>query len=166
MVLSALIAAGIVLLGILGGPTSYGRRIGTVQIENIEQLRLQTILGKVKENQLSFSDVSDLFESGQLPGSFFHSSHQSHTAVDLWGRPYCAVQLDGGQIGLYSNGVDGKSETAGNDPDDISTWKQTDFYRVKEGQYDRKQTIVITLCEVVICFGLFYLLGPRAKEKR
>lgn len=47
-------------------------------------------------------------------------------ADDPWGRPFLYVvdpKLPDG-VGVYSMGPDGKTETRGNDPDDVNSWRE------------------------------------------
>jgi hypothetical protein len=64
---------------------------------------------------------------------------REHPGVDPWGQPYRYIRnrhlTDGTvvELGVYSTGQDGVSETDGNDADDLNSWSE------KQGQYYRDE---------------------------
>ncbi len=89
---------------------------------------------------------------------------------DCWEQPYRCVCLDAKhqvvdesqavEIGFYSVGEDGVSQTSGNDPDDLNSWSSTDAYYAQ-----RHQAIVLremrlqALKFLPLSLGIFALVG-------
>ncbi len=92
---------------------------------------------------------------------------------DQWGRPFVAVALneigdpcpeilESKVIGYYSFGQDGKSETFGNDPDDLNSWRpSTEFYlqQAKQQASDRarKEALGIACVPLAVILGIIFL---------
>jgi hypothetical protein len=92
---------------------------------------------------------------------------------DQWGRPFVAIALnEAGQpnseileskvIGYYSLGQDGKSETHGNDPDDLNSWRpNTDYYHEQAmreaSDRARRDAVGIAAVPLAFVFGVILL---------
>ncbi len=63
----------------------------------------------------------------------FEICPQTSHPLDPWGNPYQIIIRDSSnetkEVGVYSKGRDGISESTGNDPDDINSWDNTRQWR-------------------------------------
>jgi hypothetical protein len=96
---------------------------------------------------------------------------REHPGVDPWGQPYRCIRnrhlTDGTlvELGVYSIGRDGVSESQGNDPDDLNSWNKdpNKYYRDeinRQNFMDAALTgLFLTPFIYALLFGLFRLMG-------
>ncbi len=94
-----------------------------------------------------------------------------HPGLDPWQQPYRCVRnlrLEDGslvELGVYSVGKDGISETQGSDPDDLNSWSehQGDYYRHEIRNTNFLAAAItglfVTPFTYAMLYGLFRLLG-------
>jgi hypothetical protein len=89
---------------------------------------------------------------------------------DPWGNPYRCVLVDD-QLHFYSNGQDGISRSAGNDPDDLNYWNtlSNKFYGEQVAAEGKRKQAIVALYFLPVTFGLVvgsWLLARRFVAKR
>jgi type II secretion system protein G len=80
---------------------------------------------------------------------------------DPWGRPYQYVPHapDGAGHGIYSLGRDGISRSNGNDPDDLSTWRDSSTWIDDEWHEHRRAVRVAAATATAACCGVAVILA-------
>ena len=93
---------------------------------------------------------------------------------DSWGRQLKAVTDDNGYIKsmkhspmFYSTGLDGKSATAGNDPDDINSWDdhQRPFYNARLSRFALRTAVWRTVLATPVVFGILWCILAAATRR-
>lgn len=81
--------------------------------------------------------------------------------LDPWGRPYVCVSLADAEhpLQFYSTGLDGRSASVGNDPDDLSSWEQSREHYVRMARKQRtwrQATFAIVICPFAFLTIVFF----------
>lgn len=128
-----------------------------VAATDIRQIRLFAENEIVSNPSLKFGDFD-----------FAAMWHEMGRNVDPWGNPYQIIEMSHSSDGFkttvhaYSLGQDGKTQTNGNDLDDINSWnyERQRFYGAKIAMDDRKSLLIQTLWLTPILY-LAMALGYR-----
>lgn len=166
MVIPAIVAA--YLLGYYAtfetARVTYRSDVAAWDIRSI-RIWAQTVLDDHPEIRFESYDQTDLWQ---------HLGHH----VDPWSNDYRVVELQRtGTLGskstfhVYSLGADGKSESGGNDPDDINSWNydRDNFYGPSIAKAANRQLFFRTLLLAPLLYALFYCcfsLAPKSPRKQ
>jgi len=126
------------LIAILSFLPSLGCRAESAKSLRVEA-DFNTLVSVVKVYQLNARQLPPP-ELGQQalitrPDSLFAKARwvqiMDRVQLDPWGKPYRYLAGEGlkNGFGFYSCGPDGKTSSAGNDPDDLNSWTEIDHAR-------------------------------------